>query len=83
MAETKNGESYEGTLEGCDNYMNIKLKDVILTTAEGKFSKFDIVFIRGNNVKAIQLNEDIITNYQSELKKKCRSFLCLTRIFRG
>ena len=60
MIETKNGDSYEGTLEGCDNFMNIKLKEVVLTTIQQKFHKFDTVYIRGNNLKSIQLPDDIL-----------------------
>ena len=35
MVDTKNGESYDGILQGCDNYMNISMKDVIRTTTLG------------------------------------------------
>ena len=72
MVDTKNGESYDGTLLGCDNYMNISLKDVIRTTTTGQFAKFDKVFIRGNHVKSIQLSEEILEKYQAELKRKCK-----------
>lgn len=30
--ELKNGETYNGVLINCDNYMNISLKDAILTS---------------------------------------------------
>jgi len=33
MVETKNGESYDGSLESCDNFMNLKLAEVIITSA--------------------------------------------------
>ena len=75
MVDTKNGDSYDGTLEGCDNYMNIKLKDVIATNSDGVFSKFPVVFIRGNNVKSIQLSDEILENYKLEIKKKCKCYL--------
>jgi small nuclear ribonucleoprotein (snRNP)-like protein len=32
LVELKNGESYNGYLESCDNYMNINLRDVTLTS---------------------------------------------------
>ncbi len=72
MVDTKNGDSYDGTLEGVDNYMNIKMKEVIVTNSEGVFSKFPIAFIRGNSVKSIQLSEQILENYLLEMKKKCK-----------
>lgn len=53
MIETRNGESYDGILQDCDDYMNMRLKDVIITSTDGKFSKCGEVFIRGNNIKAI------------------------------
>lgn len=57
MVDTKNGESYDGTLGGCDNYMNLKLTNVTITSSDGKFSKCQDVFIRGNNVKSIQFHD--------------------------
>lgn len=39
MIDTKNGESYDGLLVGCDNYMNMKLNDVIITSSDGVFNK--------------------------------------------
>lgn len=53
MVDTKNGESYDGILDECDNYMNMKLSDAIITTTDGKFYKSKQVFIRGNNIKSI------------------------------
>ena len=53
MVDTKNGESYDGILNGCDNYMNLKLNDVTITSSDGKFSKCAESFIRGNCVKSI------------------------------
>jgi U6 snRNA-associated Sm-like protein LSm4 len=74
MIDTKNGESYDGILMGCDNYMNIRMKDVIITSADGTFCKCPEIFIRGNNVKAIQLSEDIIEKHIGDMKKKCIIF---------
>jgi U6 snRNA-associated Sm-like protein LSm4 len=53
MIDTRNGESYDGELIGCDNYMNLKLNDVTITSSDGKFFKSKEVFIRGNNIKSI------------------------------
>ena len=56
LVETKNGESYDGILLGIDTYMNISLTDVIVTAPSGaQFSKHPKCFIRGNNVKSMQL----------------------------
>ena len=32
LVELKNGETYNGHLANCDNWMNIQLKDVICTS---------------------------------------------------
>lgn len=42
LVELKNGETYNGHLVSCDNWMNINLKDVICTS---RVSKFYIFFI--------------------------------------
>ena len=74
MIDTKNGESYEGQLEGCDNYMNLKLIEVTITSQNGKFHKSNEVFIRGNNIKSIQFNEEVLRIHEANLKKKCNKF---------
>lgn len=32
LVELKNGDTYNGRLDNCDSWMNIKLKDVIFTS---------------------------------------------------
>ena len=71
MVETKNGESYDGILLGIDAYMNMSLRDVIVTASSGQmFSKHPKCYIRGNNVKAMQLQPDIIEKHTAEIKRK-------------
>ena len=54
MVDCKNGESYDGKLQACDAFMNLKLGEgVTITSVHGVFSKCDEVFIRGNNIKTI------------------------------
>ncbi len=51
LVELKNGETYNGHLVDCDNFMNITLRDVYLTSAEGdRFWKLKEVYLRGNVV---------------------------------
>ncbi len=51
--------------------MNLRLKEVVVTAADGmSFSKHPVVFIRGNNIKSIQLPGDILDRHVTELKKK-------------
>lgn len=53
LVELKSGESLNGHLVSCDTWMNLILKEVIHTSAEGdRFTKLPEVYIRGNNVRS-------------------------------
>ena len=70
MVDTKNGESYDGNLDGIDTFMNLKLSKVVITSGEGTFSKCEEAFIRGNNIKSIQFEESIISKHQEQIKNR-------------
>ena len=63
IVDTKNGESFDGILLGIDSFMNVKLSDVIITSANGNFSKCNQCFIRGNNIKSIRFDSKIIEQH--------------------
>jgi small nuclear ribonucleoprotein (snRNP)-like protein len=51
LVELKNGETLNGHLINCDNWMNLTLKEVVQTSAEGdRFFRVPEVYVRGNNV---------------------------------
>lgn len=51
LVELKNGETLNGHLVNCDNWMNLTLKEVVQTTPEGdRFFRLPEVYVRGNNV---------------------------------
>lgn len=51
LVELKNGETLNGHLVKCDNWMNLILREVVQTSPEGdRFFKLPEVYIRGNNV---------------------------------
>lgn len=51
LVELKNGETLNGHLVSCDNWMNLILKEVVQTLPDGdRFFKLPEVYIRGNNV---------------------------------
>lgn len=51
LVELKNGETFNGHLVNCDNFMNITLREVYQTSAEGdKFWKLKECYIRGSTV---------------------------------
>lgn len=52
LVELKNGETLNGHLANCDNWMNLILREVVQTSPEGdRFFKLPEVYIRGNNVR--------------------------------
>ena len=51
MVELKNGETLNGFLIVCDTWMNLTLREVTQTSAEGdRFVQLSEVYVRGNNV---------------------------------
>ncbi|KOO23477.1 u6 snRNA-associated sm-like protein lsm4 [Chrysochromulina tobinii] len=61
LVELKNGETYNGELVACDNWMNISLRGVICTSRDGdRFWKLAEVTIRGNNIKYLRIPEEVI-----------------------
>lgn len=51
MVELKNGETFNGHLVNCDNFMNITLREVYQTNSEGdRFFKIKECYIRGSTV---------------------------------
>ena len=61
LIELKTGDTYNGLLSECDNWMNINLREVIHTSPDGtKFWKLATCFVRGAQIKYMRLEEDII-----------------------
>ena len=70
LVELKNGETYSGILGACDNWMNMQLKEAVLTSKDGdKFWKLDEVFLRGNNVKYVRVPDEVIDIAKEEALK--------------
>ena len=60
LIELKNGESYSGKLVACNMFMNILLRDVVLTSKEGdRFWKMPECYIRGNSIKYLRIPEEV------------------------
>ncbi|CAG9314577.1 unnamed protein product [Blepharisma stoltei] len=61
MVELKSGECYNGYILHADYFMNLKLKDVTHTNADGDhFRKIPECYIRGNNVKYIRVLDEVL-----------------------
>ena len=70
MVELKNGDSVKGSLENVDNFMNMKLRDIIYTSSDGeKFWKVPEGFIRGNNINSIQFVERLLDMIEEEKER--------------
>ena len=56
LVELKNGETFNGHLVNCDNFMNITLREVYQTNADGDvFWKLKECYIRGSTVRGWRL----------------------------
>ncbi|KAK8206977.1 U6 snRNA-associated Sm-like protein [Phyllosticta capitalensis] len=61
LVELKNGETLNGHLINCDNWMNLTLKEVVQTSPDGeRFWRLPEVYIRGNNIKYLRVPDEII-----------------------
>ncbi|KAJ3198719.1 small nuclear ribonucleoprotein Sm D3, partial [Clydaea vesicula] len=49
--ELKSGYSYRGKLLDAEDNMNVQLKDITVTSRDGKVSQLDQVYIRGSQVR--------------------------------
>ena len=60
MVETKLGETYRGVLFEAEDNMNMFMKAVTYTDADGKVSKLEQVYLRGNQISLVTF-PDILT----------------------
>ena len=66
LVELKNGETLNGHLISCDTWMNLTLKEVVQTSPEGdKFFRLPEVYVRGNNVRALENFNGVFTYEKS------------------
>ncbi|KAL5968081.1 putative U6 snRNA-associated Sm-like protein LSm4 [Taenia solium] len=69
MVELKSGETYNGHLVACDDWMNIHLKEVICTSRDGdRFWKMSECFIRGSIIKYLRIPEDVIDKVKEDMQ---------------
>ncbi|ORY75621.1 hypothetical protein BCR35DRAFT_280689 [Leucosporidium creatinivorum] len=67
LVELKNGETFNGHLVGCDNFMNLTLKEVYQTSADGEtFWKLAECYVRGNNIKYIRVAENLVDQVKEQ-----------------
>ncbi|KAK9878416.1 hypothetical protein WA026_022057 [Henosepilachna vigintioctopunctata] len=73
LVELKNGETYNGHLVSCDNWMNINLREVICTSRDGdKFWRMPECYIRGSTIKYLRIPDEVIDMVKEETMVKNR-----------
>jgi len=67
LVELKNGETFNGHLVNCDNFMNITLREVYQTSAEAdRFWKLKECYIRGSTIKYLRVPEKLLDEVKEE-----------------
>ena len=52
LVELKDGDTLNGHLVSCDTWMNLVMKEVVQTSADGEsFFRLPEAYVRGNNVR--------------------------------
>ncbi|NXV21834.1 LSM4 protein, partial [Cepphus grylle] len=77
LVELKNGETYNGHLVSCDNWMNINLREVICTSRvrldpPALGSRMPECYIRGSTIKYLRIPDEIIDMVKEEVVSKGR-----------
>ncbi|KAF5354927.1 hypothetical protein D9756_005669 [Leucocoprinus leucothites] len=67
LVELKNGETFNGHLVNCDNFMNITLREVYQTNSEGdRFWKLKECYIRGSTIKYLRVPDTLLDQVKEE-----------------
>ncbi|KAL4236380.1 RNA processing protein [Mactra antiquata] len=73
LVELKNGETYNGHLVSCDNWMNINLREVICTSRDGdRFWRMPECYIRGSTIKYLRIPDEVIDMVKEEVMQKSK-----------
>lgn len=69
LVELKNGETYNGHLVACDNWMNIHLREVICTSRDGdRFWRIPEAYVRGSTIKYLRIPDEVLDMVKDEVK---------------
>ncbi|KAJ8076662.1 RNA processing protein [Marasmius tenuissimus] len=67
LVELKNGETFNGHLVNCDNFMNITLREVYQTNPDGdRFWKLKECYIRGSTIKYLRIPDTLLDTVKEE-----------------
>ncbi|GMK59999.1 hypothetical protein CspeluHIS016_0902160 [Cutaneotrichosporon spelunceum] len=71
LVELKNGVTFNGHLVDCDNFMNVTLREVYETSADGeRFWKMKEMFIKGNVIKYFRIADAVLDQAAEEQEKQ-------------
>jgi len=71
LVELKNGETYNGHLVASDNFMNLTLREVILTSPDGeRFWRLSECYVRGSTIKYIRVPDEVMDMVKEYASKK-------------
>jgi len=74
LVELKNGETYNGHLVACDNWMNINLREVICTSRDGdRFWRMPECYIRGSTIKYLRIPDEVIDLVKEDAQQRSKS----------
>jgi U6 snRNA-associated Sm-like protein LSm4 len=60
LVELKTGDTFNGHMVACDNFMNVTMQDVYQTSEDGtRFWKMKDAYLRGNNIKYIRVADAV------------------------
>ncbi|KAI8941795.1 hypothetical protein NX059_002996 [Plenodomus lindquistii] len=61
LVELKSGETLNGLLVNCDTWMNLTLREVVQTSADGdKFMRLPEIYVRGSTIKYLRVPDEIV-----------------------
>jgi len=67
LVELKNGETFNGHLVNCDNFMNITLREVYQTSPDGdRFWKLKECYIRGSSIKYLRVPDALLDTVKED-----------------
>lgn len=62
----KNDDVYSGFLEECDQWMNMVLSKVTLTTAQQEVKNLTSAMIRGNSIKSMSMPGEVVDQVKAK-----------------
>lgn len=77
LVELKSGETLNGLLVNCDTWMNLTLREVVQTSADGdKFMRLPEIYVRGSTVSPGACRRQ----WPALTRRRSNTFECLTRL---